>query len=556
MIFILIFLLGLSLLAAISRDFKGRELLALAMPIGLGTTTFIMFLLDRLTHSITLGAVTGAVAALVVIFGLLRLYSDKKHNDLPWQRKFTRPDMSWLTLVWIVLAGMTAYLAWGITEKCLYWPPAEFDTILGYDLLSKAVAHEHVITNSMLTNPNIVNGCGPRMLYPPLLTLCNAICYMDGMESPRLINSLFFISWIFIMYQLLRRFVGSTGAMLFTFLTVIVPEMFAHASFSLTNLPCAIYTTIAVLSFVIWYEQRREGFFYLSFIAVIFGIWTRSEAVLFAGGIMAVLFYDVVKGRDFKELAILFGGGVIIGLWNKFISAFLPGFVNVLVTGAIFGVLFYVTGNGKRTKYLLIYATSVVPFLMWNAFLKAYVPRDQAGPFIKSAFYDPGKMKQVITTAWEIMGSYNIYGLTFYIGIAGLIIVFALNVGVNFSKQKNKVLLGAFVLWLLVWFVAGASFFTIGLFMLLMLAGSYLNDDKWEFLLIFFLAYGAYTLVFYQMKEDGTLFSSGGWMQSGYKRGLFCYAPLILFIFITSKWVSYAFNVLDEQMVLFRKRTS
>ncbi len=504
MIFILIFLLGLSLLAAISRDFKGRELLALAMPIGLGATTFIMFLLDRLTHSITLGAVTGVVAALVVVFGLLRLYSDKKHNDLPWQRKFTRPDMSWLTLVWIVLAGMTAYLAWGITEKCLYWPPAEFDTILGYDLLSKAVAHEHVITNSMLTNPNIVNGCGPRMLYPPLLTLCNAICYMDGMESPRLINSLFFISWIFIMYQLLRRFVGSTGAMLFTFLTVIVPEMFAHASFSLTNLPCAIYTTTAVLSFVIWYEQRREGFFYLSFIAVIFGIWTRSEAVLFAGGIMIVLFYLAVRTRKFK--------------------------------------------------HLLIYATSVLPFLLWNAFLKAYVPRDQAGPFIKAAFYDPGKMKQVITSAWEIMGSYNIYGLTFYIGIAGLIIVFALNVGVNFSKRKNQILLGAFVLWLLIWFLAGANLFTLALFAALMLAGSYLNDDRWEFLLIFFFAWGVYTLMFYQMKnDDGTLFSSGGWMQSGYKRGLFCYAPLILFIFITSKWVSYAFNVLDEQMVIFKK---
>lgn len=503
MIFILIFLLGLSLLAAISRDFKGRELLALAMPIGLGTTTFIMFLLDRLTHSITLGAVTGVVGALVVVFGALRLYVDHKHNDLPWKRKFSKPDMSWLTLVWIVLAGTTAYLAWGITQKCLYWPPAEFDTILGYDLLSKAVAREHVITNSMLTNPQIVNGCGPRMLYPPLLTLCNSLCYMNGMDTPKLINTLFFLSWIFIMYQLLRRFVGSTGAMLVTFMTVIVPEMFAHASFSLTNLPCAIYTSIAVLSFVIWYEQRRDGFFYLSLLAVIFGIWTRSEAVLFAGGILAVLLYVAVRERKFQ--------------------------------------------------YLLIYATSIVPFLLWNAFLKAYVPRDQTGIFIPKLFYDPAKMKQVIASAWEIMGSYNIYGLTFYIGIAGLILVFALNVGVNFSKMKNKVLLGGFVLWLVIWYAAGASFFTIGLFMLLMLAASYLNDDKWEFLLIFFFAYGVYTLMFYQMKEDGTLFSSGGWMQSGYKRGLFCYAPLILFILITSKWVSYAFNVLDEQMVIFKK---
>ena len=128
-----------------------------------------------------------------------------------------------------------------------------------------------------------------------------------------------------------------------------------------------------------------------------------------------------------------------------------------------------------------------------------------------------------------------------------------MNVGVNFSKKKNKVLLGLFIAWMLLWFVAGANLFTLVLFAAIIFAGSYLNDDKWEFLLVFFFAYGVYTLMFYQMKEDGTLFSSGGWMQSGYKRGLFCYAPLILFLFVTSKWVSYAFNVLDEQMVIFKK---
>jgi hypothetical protein len=90
-------------------------------------------------------------------------------------------------------------------------------------------------------------------------------------------------------------------------------------------------------------EQKKEGFFYLSFIAVVFGIWTRSEAVLFAGGIMAVLLYVAVRERRFK--------------------------------------------------YLLIYALSVLPFLGWNAFLKAYVPRDQTGIFIQKAFYEPAKLQ-------------------------------------------------------------------------------------------------------------------------------------------------------------------
>ena len=503
--FILIFLLGFSFLALLSKDFKVTEKLALAMPIGLGLTTFLMFFMDRTIHSITATGVEIAVALCLIIFAGARLFLDSKANDLPWKRQRQKLDLSWLTLVWVVFAGMIAYLAYGITVKCIYWPPAEFDTILGYDLLSKAIAREHLIVNSILTNADVVNGCGPRMLYPPLLALCNSLCYMTGMETPKLINALFFVSWVFIVYLLLRRFVTSSGAIIFTLLTIVVPEMFAHASFSLTNLPCAIYTTIAVMSFVIWYEQRKEGFFYLSFVALIFGIWTRSEAVLFAGGIMLVLLYVAIRE--------------------------------------------------KRYKYLLIYATTVIPFLAWNAFLKAYVPRDQAGPFITKFFYDPSKLKQVLAAAWQIQSSSNIYGLTFYIAIAGFFLILIANLAIGFGKKENKILIGAAILWLVIYIAVGANLFSLTFFAVLLIAVAFVNGEKWELLLIFFLALGAYTMMFYQMKnDDGSLFGSGGWLQSGYKRGLFCYAPLGLFILVTSKWATWAFAKLDEQLVLFGKK--
>jgi hypothetical protein len=327
---------------------------------------------------------------------------------------------------------------------------------------------------------------------------------MTGHEEPKLINAFFFISWIFIIYLLLRRFVSSSGAIIFTFLTVVVPEMFAHASFSLTNLPCAIYTTIAVMAFVIWYEQKKEGFFYLSFVAMIFGIWTRSESVLFAGGILLVLLYVAIRE--------------------------------------------------KRYKYLLIYATSVIPFLLWNIMLKAYVPRDPTGIFVTKPFYDPSKLKQVLNAAWELMSSSNIYGLTFYIIIAGFFLILIANIAIHFANKQNKYVLGAFVIWLLIYAAAGANIFSISLFALLMIGAAYINGEKWELMLIFFLALGTYTLTFYQMKnDDGTLFNPGGWIQSGYKRGLFCYAPLGLFIVVTSRWVSWGFGKLDEQLRLFRK---
>lgn len=499
MIFLSIFLLGFALLSLLSRDFKITERLALAMPIGLGITSFLMFFLDRLTHSITAGSVLVAVLLCVVVFGGLRLFLDFRANDLPWKRPRTKPDMSWLTLVWVVFAGMTAYLVYGISTKCLYWPPAEFDTIEGYDLLSKAIAREHIIANSILTNKEIVTGCGPRLLYPPLLTLCNSLCYMTGMESPKLITVLFYVSWVFIIYLLLRRFVNSTNAILFTLLTVIIPEMFAHASFSLTNLPCAIYSTVAVVSFIIWYEQKKEGFFYLSFIAMILSMWTRSEVVLFVGGILLVLAYIAI--------------------------------------------------TEKRFKYLFIYAASVLPFLMWNMFLKAYVPRAQTEFFIKKLFWDPTKLNTVLKTAWEIMSNSNYYALTFYILIAGLFLNAIVNCAVNI-KGNNKFIAIALGVLILGWLAFGFNVYLLVLFSITFLVSSYINQEHWAFLLIFLVAFGAYTALFYQMGDtDGSLFSPGGWMQSGYKRGLFCYAPLALFYVATCKWVSWALDKVHTQLV-------
>jgi len=46
-----------------------------------------------------------------------------------------------------------------------------------------------------------------------------------------------------------------------------------------------------------------------------------------------------------------------------------------------------------------------------------------------------------------------------------------------------------------------------------------------------------YTMLFYQMKNtDGSLFAPGGWMLSGYKRGMFSFVPLAVFYIATNQY--------------------
>jgi hypothetical protein len=457
MIFILIFLCGFVLAYTLSNKLTLLEKTSLALPLGFGVASFVMFKSELFLHQITLPLLqTGLVATILGCIGILAFM------HLKGIRKIEKPsfkiDLSWFSLPWAVFAGTIAYLAMGITKKCLYWPVAEFDTIQGYDLLSKAIAHEGRLANSILANVDIVAGCGPRLLYPPLLSMSNAICYMTGMESPRIINTLFFISWIFLFYALLRRFVKPLGAIFFTFLMVITPEMFAHASFSLTNYPCAIYTSAAVMFFVHWYKERTIGILPLSAFLMACGLWTRSDVVMVNGALLLVAAYIF-----FKE---------------------------------------------KKWQPLVLFLASLSVFFIWTFYSKAVIPRAASSFFITHLFFDFEKLSTVLSTAWGMLTNTQTYGLTF------LLFFIALLVNIKAIIQK----------------------------------------DQWLLLFVLLVGWGGYTLLYYQMDNtDGTLFSNGGWMLSGYKRGVFVYAPLCLFYVATSKYGSWLFDKLDD-MVSFGKK--
>ncbi len=456
MIFVLIFLCGFILAHTISDKLTLLEKLSLALPLGFGVASFAMFKSEIFLHSITLTLLQiGLVATILACVGLIAYMHIKGYRKV--EKPSFKIDLSWFSLPWAVFASTIVYLAIGITKKCLYWPVAEFDTIQGYDLLSKAIAHEGRLANSILANADIVEGCGPRLLYPPLLSMSNAICYMSGMESPRIINSLFFISWLFLFYALLRRFAKPLGAIIFTFIMVITPEMFAHASFSLTNYPCAIYTASAVIFFVYWYKERTLGFLPLSALLMAFGLWTRSDVVMVNGALLLVAAYVFYKEKNWRPLA-----------------------------------------------YFL---ASLSVFFIWSFYSKAMIPRAASSFFITHLFFDFDKLSTVISTAWGMLINTQTYGLTF------LLFFIALLVNIKAIIQK----------------------------------------DQWVLLFVLLVGWGGYTLLYYQMdNSDGTLFSNGGWMLSGYKRGVFVYAPLCLFYVATSKYISWLFDKLDD-MVSFRK---
>ena len=468
LIFTLIFITGLLIVLLISDKFSLGEKLGLTPLVGLGYTTFLMFFLDAAGMGIRFSNVAAGLLATITIAGacLAYLYSKKLRSFQLFPNE--KPSLAGINLPWLVFFVFGAYMAYGITVKCLYWPPAEFDSIEGYDLLAKAIAHEGTIANSILLNPAIVAGCGPRLLYPPLFASCNAICYMCGMESPKLITAIFFLSWLVLFYSLIKRFVPHTAAIVATFMMMIAPEMFANASFTLTNLPTAIYAATAVLSFYIWYERRIEGFFYLSIITLLFATWTRSDGVVFYPAIMLVLLYDGWKTKTIKRILS-------------------------------YGII------------------SIIPFVLWHFYLTAHIERQQNSFFITKLFFDADKLGQVWGAAKTMLFNTQLYGFVFhfFVVIIILYIIYKIFLFLSADEAKRKNIFQA--------------------------------DDRFSFLVVFFGGWALYTLLFYQMKNtDGSLFAPGGWMLSGYKRGMFSFVPLAMFYVVSNPLAMWLYAKLSS----------
>lgn len=458
-LFILIFLVGYLSISLISKESKFFERIFLSMPIGLGFTSIIMFLYNVIVGAFTTQSIL--ISNVIFILILLALLFWKKELNKNLIDFNLQKGLSQWNLWAIAFISMTAYLVYGITLKCLYYPPITTDSIQGYDLLAKAIAYEGKILNSILLDKNMVESCGPRLLYPPLLACSNALCYIQGMDAPKYINTFFYLSWAGAFFTLLSRLTNVTSAAFFTFMTIIIPEMFAHGSFELTNLPTAYFAVMSVLCIMIWYKENITSYLYLATILSAFMLWTRNDSVFIFLGIQAAIFLLNFKAKNFKAN--------------------------------------------------FIYGISLLTFITWMFYSKYNVPKTLDSIFINHLFYDADKLSKVVDRCWNIITTKNLFGITTQLFL--------------------------FVLFIHVYAI-------------------YKRRDNWFLLTIIFVSLLSYSLVFYQVDDkDGFLFfENGGWLDSGYKRGLFSYLPMFFVYIALSEYVKKVFDFLHEKLMFGKEK--
>ncbi len=337
---ILCYLLGVSVLLAISRKYTLAELIGYSFLIGIGIESFFLFVLD----------IVGILYSPTLLIGLnvtviLAINGANYRSLLRLKNEFKKPNLSLrhINLVAVFIFCIMAYLFYAITVKNLFWPASAHDAIGSFDKLGRIMAIEGKLKISLFD----YNLEGAGGVYPPLFHASFAYAYIFGAVTAKIMITLFFLSLLATFYSLVNSYVGSTAAALFTFILMITPEMFSHAALALDNLPTTAYLGPAALATITWLATRDKKFFWLGAILMALVIWIRSDTIVFIAAALFIIGIDFLRTKKWREA--------------------------------------------------LVYSSIIVsPFIIWNLYLKFKIHFTQTGRFNLGIGYDADRVHQIM----------------------------------------------------------------------------------------------------------------------------------------------------------------
>lgn len=364
---IMVCFVGYSVLKRFSKDCSKIEIICLSFLVGIAVETMIMFLLDLLHLPFNATILTLISILIIVVLNYKSIPNFRKSfAEVKW--KPHKPKLNNLNIGWWLIFLLICFLLIGSFAKSLYWPTTAYDSVAGYDLMGKAIAHEGKIHVSLFD----INHQGNRAFYPPLIEGSFAFAYLFGSESSKMITSITYLSLVLIFYTILRKYVNSINAILFCLFLIITPEMFAHSSLSLSNMPAAVYAGIGLIYLFISFDKSNENYFFIASILLGLTVWARNDGIAFAGAGFVVLLYYAIKMKTWKKILI----------YSLFIF---------------------------------------LPFIIWNLYLKFVIEFTQ-DRFVSHLFWDFERIQLLFSWIKRLVFSTSLYGLTFYIFFIALLL--------------------------------------------------------------------------------------------------------------------------------------
>ncbi|MBT8221231.1 MAG: glycosyltransferase family 39 protein, partial [Bacteroidia bacterium] len=298
LVLILILVLGWLLYTTFATKFDFVESLGLAHLFGLGATAFSEFLLTISGIGINYSSLLVALIMGIIALAILQTIQWKKGQSCLQNLKWQNFEIGSINIIWLAGFGVLLFTLYAITAKSMFWITFATDSVTSFDLYAKAIASEGNLLNSLIHNRAV----GYGVAYPPLYSMLLAIPYIYGAETSKIIPALFFIGMIVSFYGLLKKITNPTSAMLFTLFMAITPEMLAQSAINITNGAQAAFSSIGVISLMLWLRNGQKEYFWMSALLLALNGFTRSEGIVYILPAIFVVLVWRYKDQDWKSI--------------------------------------------------------------------------------------------------------------------------------------------------------------------------------------------------------------------------------------------------------------
>lgn len=275
--------LGFLITYIFSSKLHPFERLGLSYLLGIGFLTYLMFLSFLIGFRFTL-VNTLLVMAVTIMILLLLVRNKVKYFFLDINKLLSSPKFSLVEKIMLVI--LIILFIYSLVNS-LYWPISDWDALAIYDFRAKIFA----ITGSMTEGINR----GYFFGYPLLVSLANAWVYLLGGENPKFIYSLFYLSFIFVFYGIIRRQCSRRFSLLSILLLATTPSLFAHSMIVYTNLPYTVFLITGCLYLYLWTVNQKNDFLFLSALLTGLSTWTRSTEPFWLTNILIIIGSSLIK---------------------------------------------------------------------------------------------------------------------------------------------------------------------------------------------------------------------------------------------------------------------
>lgn len=325
LVLILTFFLGLTILRRINYRSDKIEISGLSLLLGIGFSTFLVFLLDVIGISLTFLSVFVSMGVVCLLLGypeLRNLLANKKFDfNLSFKTVKNISIEEWFFL--IIITGFIVISLW----RCYYLPITPYDSIVGIDLVAKYAVEAGQINSFMFNDLHGLLSTQPY--YAPFAALCQIIYRLADLPFGKIWLSLLFLSFIIIFYRKLRQEIHPVFAGLLTIILISIPEFYAYTFMVQTDFSNAVFVSLAIIYAFQFIKSQDMAHFWISAILFGFGCWSRSETFAFslvAGLLVFIFTYKQKQNKSFLLVAYFIGiSFLFFSIWNLY---YLPHVLN------------------------------------------------------------------------------------------------------------------------------------------------------------------------------------------------------------------------------------